>query len=580
VRLSTVLNDIDADVLERGRDYLLDGRILSLEQAKNGAYHAVVKGYELYNVQLHIGEEGEILELECDCPYDYGPICKHEVAVVLRLLGESSSPQPDKMQLKLDGPKESNGSNGSTYGTMRQTEADLQKLLEAQAKGSLIDLLLSLASDFPLVEQQIRLNVSTADVDAEVEECREYIRSYIDAHADRDGYVSYRSTSQAVNGAYHIAERAQDAFEDGEYVRALLISFSIMEEMLDLMQRADDSSGSVGMVIDDALERIHSISVAVQPLDSPDLGMVFQLLLQESELSKIDGWMDWRLALIECAARLTTTPERLGEWEQHVDRVAKRAEPSAWSRGYVDERIAKMRYELILEHEGEARAADYVQAHIHFPAMRSLAIRTAMEGERYDEAIRLAKEGEEWAGSAGKRGLVRGWKQSRFDAYTRGGELENQRSLGLELVLDGDFAYYPLVKKTYAPSEWKPVYEFLVRQFEAGGAEWSVYAQILIEERDTNRLLAYVSREPSLVEQYHQHLVSEHLTEVTALFLTHIRKSAERASNRGAYRDVCRIIRMLYKAGGKNEAREIAQELLQTYPRKPAFRDELMSLWV
>lgn len=577
MKLATVLDDVDSDVLERGRDYLLEGRILSLEQAENGEYNAVVKGYELYSVHLHMDDDGEIVELECDCPYDYGPICKHEVAVLLRLLGESSSPQPSEMKLELD---ESNGSNGSTRGTVRQTEADLQELLEAQAKGSLIDLLLSLASDFSLVEQQIRLFVYTADVGAEVEECREYIRAYIDAHADRGGYVSYRNIGQAVDGAYHIGERAQRALEAGEHVRSLLITFSILEEMLDLMERADDSSGSVGAVIDDALDRIYSISEAVQTLDPPDLGMVFQLLLQESELSKLEGWMDWRLVLIESAARLTTTSDRLSEWEQHVNRIVKRAEHNPWDRGYVDARIVEMRHALILQHEGELRAADYVQAHIHFPAMRNLAIRTAMEGARYDEVIQLAREGEEWAKSAGKRGLVQDWKKLRFEAYTRGGELENQRSLGLELVLEGDFAYYPLIKETYAASEWKAVSESLMPKFEVGEPQWSVYARILIDERDTNRLLAYVSREPSLVEQYHQHLVSEHLTEVIALFLTHIRKSAERANNRGGYRDVCRIIRTLYKVGGKNEARGIAQELLETYSRKPAFRDELMSLWV
>ena len=364
MRLSTVLNDIYPDVLERGRDYLLEGRILSLEQAENGAYHAVVKGYDLYNVRIQIGEESEILGLECDCPYDYGPICKHEVAVLLRLLGEFSLPQPGEMQREMDGP------DGSMYGTTRETEADLQKLLEGEVKESLIDLLLSLASDFPLVEQQIRLYVSTADMNAEVEECCEYIRSYIDAYADRHGFVSYRNVSLAVNGAYHIAGRAQHAFEDGEYVRSLLISFSILEEMLDLMQRADDSNGSVGMVIDDTLGRIHSISVAVKRLDSPDQGMVFQLLLQESGFSKLDSWMDWRLDLIQCAAKLTTTPERLCEWEEHVDRVANRAEHTAWGRGCVDERIVKMRHELILEREGEAQAEDDAQAHIHLPEMR------------------------------------------------------------------------------------------------------------------------------------------------------------------------------------------------------------------
>lgn len=105
-----------------------------------------------------------------------------------------------------------------------------------------------------------------------------------------------------------------------------------------------------------------------------------------------------------------------------------------------------------------------------------------------------------------------------------------------------------------------------------------VYAQILVEEHDTKRLLAYVQREPALIERYYPHLVDEYMVEVTGLFLEHIRSAAVRSSKRADYQGVCRIIRMLQKAGGENEAKDIIRELLDAYPRRPAFREELMKL--
>lgn len=38
-----------------------------------------------YEVTVEIDDMGEIIYSECDCPYDFGPVCKHEVAVFFQL---------------------------------------------------------------------------------------------------------------------------------------------------------------------------------------------------------------------------------------------------------------------------------------------------------------------------------------------------------------------------------------------------------------------------------------------------------------------------------------------------------------
>jgi hypothetical protein len=43
---------------------------------------AEVEGSDLYTVEIKLNN-GEIVSWECDCPYDYGDICKHVVAVLL-----------------------------------------------------------------------------------------------------------------------------------------------------------------------------------------------------------------------------------------------------------------------------------------------------------------------------------------------------------------------------------------------------------------------------------------------------------------------------------------------------------------
>ncbi|MEF3312694.1 hypothetical protein PV433_27770 [Paenibacillus sp. GYB004] len=41
---------------------------------------------------------------------------------------------------------------------------------------------------------------------------------------------------------------------------------------------------------------------------------------------------------------------------------------------------------------------------------------------------------------------------------------------------------------------------------------------------------------------------------------------------------MCRVIRMLHQAAGSEAAQNMTKLLLETYPRRPAFRDELLSL--
>ncbi|MEI5995147.1 DEAD/DEAH box helicase [Candidatus Enterococcus mansonii] len=77
-------------IVERGRDYMKEGRVLSIVQdAERKVWHAEVLGKELYRVQLDgTPKENDI----CECPYwmDHG-FCKHTVAVELSLRQKGTS---------------------------------------------------------------------------------------------------------------------------------------------------------------------------------------------------------------------------------------------------------------------------------------------------------------------------------------------------------------------------------------------------------------------------------------------------------------------------------------------------------
>ena len=73
--------DIDRKILDRGFDYYENDNVDEVENLGNGEFQAVVQGSEEYEVFIKI-ENGKVAEHTCECPYDWGDICKHEVAVL------------------------------------------------------------------------------------------------------------------------------------------------------------------------------------------------------------------------------------------------------------------------------------------------------------------------------------------------------------------------------------------------------------------------------------------------------------------------------------------------------------------
>lgn len=303
------LNDlsrfIDPVILDRGHDYMLDGNIVRIREAGNRIYHAEVEGSDLYLVQVKLDEDNNVVYSDCDCPYDFGPLCKHQAAVLLKLRDQLNPGAPIA------------GRNPTM--TSNQT---LMQLLEAESKESLVDLLLSLASDSEVLEQRIKLHISKTGGIEELEECRRLIRSYIESNADRHGFVNWRNVSRAVGGAELAAEKAIEAADREEWIRAAGINLCILEEMVDFLQEADDSDGTIGVVIEESLERIHEIILQIDSISPVEQDTLFQMLLNESGHPRYGGWTDWQLTLLKMASRLAITPDMRSKWETHASNLS------------------------------------------------------------------------------------------------------------------------------------------------------------------------------------------------------------------------------------------------------------------
>ncbi len=94
--LNNFETEVETKIVERGRDYYKSGDLRKLERVGADEYSAIVFGSDKYSVYVKLNDK-LVVEHECDCPYDYGNVCKHKVAVLYAIRNGNFSDTGDKL---------------------------------------------------------------------------------------------------------------------------------------------------------------------------------------------------------------------------------------------------------------------------------------------------------------------------------------------------------------------------------------------------------------------------------------------------------------------------------------------------
>jgi len=560
-------------ICQRGLDYYQNGNVAFVKETDKNVYVAEVIGTETYTVEIELDDDLNIIEAFCDCPYDWGEYCKHEVAVFLTLKEleiKKSSVYAIEQNAMLQ------QAQAEQQGKRKNSTSDVENILSARTKEELIAFLLQIANEEKEIKQRILLEFSDDNDEERILHATSLIRTYIRNNSDQHEFVNYMDTFDVVYGAELVLDKAKQAWEDGKVVHAVNLTLCVVREMVDLIQNADDSSGIIGGMIEDGFEFMDEI-IENTELSSSEKNTLFESLIKEASHRRYDDWTDWRLNFFEMCSLISDKPDLRNKLEKQMVLFGEKEDVDSWNKSYYAEKVSQIRYNMILLNDGEEKAQEFLEQNLHFSSFRKMKIEQAIQRKDYEEVIKLTLEGEEK--DKGLPGLVNYWRECRYQAYKLAGKLDEQRKTALDFILDGSFEYYKELKNTYQLNEWGEVYPRII--FSLENQEWihaDVYTQILIEEGEKEKLLKYVQNNFPSVESYYEYLIPEFKEEVYDLFLKHIEQTASRASKRRDYQKVCAIIRNLIKAGGRNQALMIIQKFFIKYANKPAFKDELTKI--
>ena len=203
---------IDNKILARGYDYYENDNVISIKEINEKVYKAKVEGTELYTVEVELDEDQNILDTQCNCPYDMGEFCKHQTAVFLALRDMKKNSIADDL-----------GTEPLIKNKMlkERKESGIKKTLAKRTREELIEFLLEISSEYKEIKQRINLKFNEGNDEDEISKAIALISAYIDKNSGDFGYISYGYADEALKGAYLVLEKAGIAIRQDRKVHAL-----------------------------------------------------------------------------------------------------------------------------------------------------------------------------------------------------------------------------------------------------------------------------------------------------------------------------------------------------------------------
>jgi hypothetical protein len=566
--LNNFEKNIQAVILQRGRQYFEDDTVQDLEEEKQGIWTASVSGSADYAVGVVLSGQN-IESFACDCPYDGGPVCKHVVAVLYALKG-TKPPKKKAAKTKQMGFED------------LLLKIDLEELRD-------------FVRDYKKESRDFgdKFMLFFADKDPQMDIAAKYeglVRQIVRRHSSR-GFMDYRQTFAFSSEIRLVLNAADKAINQNNYLAAFSIAQVLCQEIMKLLESSDDSAGNIGGVLSSSISIFEKL--AIVPTISPELLEVLFDFLDKELLNRIwfnYGDFGYELLGISEIIAVRIAPDR---FLQLIDTLIKTHTGSY--DDYEQNTFKKLKISF-LNRLGRAQEAEaLIVENMEIVEVRRDVVNKAIETQDFTRAKQLVAEGISIAEVKKHPGTVHQWEEIQLNIAYLEKDLTTVRRLTKKFAFHQGLnqKYYKAWKDAYPPSEWPDVIERHVQSIIQNETtrprqhSWDILANslyqrlynIYILECQWERLLKLVPKSPDegILDTIHPHLAKRFPKEMLALYLPLLEKMGENASSRPAYQELAELMKKVRQdiEGSHAAIDEMAQRLIQKYPRRPAMIEEL-----
>lgn len=531
VTLANFDEEIDFDIARRGRTYYRKNAVKALKQAGDNKWTATVQGSDLYSVQLTC-ENGLVTHCNCDCPYDFGPYCKHEVAVLYSL---------------RDGVKKTRPHTQGQYKSSSQTTTNSEAVEKIDIKHRIIQTL------------------------------REY--------SGRARFIDYAYAGSAALAIDQILYEADKLIDDQKFNLAIPYYQAAIEMIVPALQSVDDSDGGFGSTIENSFDKLEQITSNLNQQTAKEL---LRYCLKESLHKRYEDWSEFQNRWLVIAGKLCVSEHDKQDVFKSLDQLAtqdKSIGSDFFAMHHLEE-IILIKNAIIKRMNGIDASILFLRSNMKYPKVKKELVDQYIVLGDYTQAKELASSG--FAEYQGAHAFV---AMDFARQLVQIAELQQNMTSILEWAQIvflglGDFDYYHKLKKVATVKEWQTNLAQLLSLtgkhtiYPRAGVE--VQARIFALEGMIKELFTLANSDPScyyLVHEYENILKKSYPEGIADIYEREVRFDLQGFTlGRRAYQQACRKLRRIKKLGFENKVNKITADLIAQYPRRPALLEELSNL--
>ncbi len=549
---------IDETILKRGLDYFEQGYVSEFTTIDTNEYEAIVEGSEDYTVNLII-ENDIIVSHFCTCPYDFGPVCKHEVAVLFYML-------QNELNLLENKPKKKKEQKKPTV------ENQIKTILNSLDQESLQKFIIEQCKQDKKFRNYFLVTFGHINQKLDAEFYRNQIKEIVKTASDKHGFIDWHNMKYLIRALEPLVEKLESYKLSNNFQQAFFLSSVLLEEMTKTIQNADDSNGDIGYFIDTAVEALHDIASS-DNLDATLKKEIFEYCIQVYNKKLFLGW-DWHLGILEVA-------EKLAKNETDVDLLISCLNKT--ESDYQRERAQMSILRLLHQYKTQKEVSQFIEANLSNSRIRKMEIQKAIEDKNFEYTKKLCKDGIE-IDQKEKPGLATDW----YRYLLKIARLENEVS---EIIKQATYLfvndsrseedYFELMRENTPAERWDSDVEKLINHIKAQSKNtWnsrSLIRKIYIKQQWWNRLFELLKQTESLenIETEEEYLAKDYASELIQMYSNRLKNYVEKFIGREHYQKACRYLRRMKKLGGETEVNSLIEHFRKTYPMRKALLDEL-----
>ena len=549
---------IDETILKRGLEYFEQGCVSEFTTIATNEYEAIVEGNEDYTVNLFI-ENDIVVSHHCTCPYDFGPVCKHEVAVLFYML-------QNELILSENKPKKKKEQKKPTV------ENQIKTILHSLDQDTLQKFIIEQCKQDKKFRNYFLVTFGHINQKLDAEFYRNQIKEIVKTASDKHGFIDWHNMKYLTRALEPLVEKLESYKLSNNFQQAFFLSSVLLEEMTITIEDADDSNGDIGYFVDTAVEALHDIASS-DNLDATLKREIFEYCIQIYNKKLFSGW-DWHLGILEVA-------EKLAENETDVDLLISCLNKT--ESDYQSERAQMAILRLLQQYKTQKEVTQFIEANLSNSRIRKTEIQNAIEDKNFEYAKKLCKEGIE-IDQKEKPGLAIDWYRFLLKiAKVENDSAEIIKQATFLFVNDSrsDEDYFELMRENTSSEKWNSDVKKLIIQIQTESKTiWKsreLIRKIYIKQQWWNRLFELLKQTESLenIETEEHYLAKDYTSELIQMYSMRLTKYVDKFIGREHYQKACRYLRRMKKLGGETEVNSLIEHFRKTYPMRKALLDEL-----